>query len=1021
MQQLAAKIRAELPTLTARYAHSLAELPDYAALPAQEHLAASQYDLELLATCLETGDATAFQQYVQERLVKRLAEGFAVEILVKVLTVLEQMLFPLIVDVTTTKFLWATFAKAQRTVMQSVTQRLQSSESQYRQLVSRSPVGIFRTTPAGRITEGNPAFLALTGYDSLAAISELGMVSLYADPAEREQLLALLQAGTVSGFETDFKRRDGQMIAVSITARLAEDEKTGGQFLEGIIQDISERQRMERDRRQLARAVEAIQDAVVITDVQGAIQFVNAAFLELTGYSQAEVLGQNPRILKSGRQGDELYADMWRSIAAGQPWQGEMANQRKDGTYYEAWLTISPICDEQTGQPQSFVAVQRDITERKKLEEQLQATSEHRARQVALSTEVAQEIATLTDLALLLQRVVTLVKERFGYYHAQIFRHAPARQVMVMASGYGVAGEQMLAAGHALPYGQGLVGTAAATGEPLLATDVTVDANWTPHPNLPETKGELAVPIKWRSEVLGVLDVQSDVAGALSQDDQLLLVGLCGQIAVAIQNTRLRQETGEHLQELERLMRAMSREGWKAFRQTSEAQGYLFDHSALSPAPELWNREIGWVAEHGEMTGALSSEQPAVVAPLVARGEFLGALGVYASPDAPLAAAEVDFVGAVSMPVGQALEDARLFEESRRARLAADRLYNLSQDLNAATSVEKLLQVLRRPAQEKGAAEVALFYLDVDEAGLPTRADLMAAWREADAEGLPVGSQLRLSDFSFTELWVSEPDKVFSIADFEQDPRLDDFTRAALRQFGFGAQVILPLKQAAQWLGFLSFSWRGPHELGTEERELYYSLINLSVPAVANLRLLSQTQAALAQVEATHRLYVHERWEEFFSLQGLPFYERTAQGASRLHEEEEFPPVVEQAMRERTTVVQTGEGAVAHSSLVAPITLRGEVIGALGLENEGREWSAEERTLIDAVTTQLGLALENARLLEESQRRAARERLIGGIASRLRAASDVKTVLQRTVQELGQSLGATGTVWMGGKTDDQQE
>ena len=128
--------------------------------------------------------------------------------------------------------------------------------------------------------------------------------------------------------------------------------------------------------------------------------------------------------------------------------------------------------------------------------------------------------------------------------------------------------------------------------------------------------------------------------------------------------------------------------------------------------------------------------------------------------------------------------------------------------------------------------------------------------------------------------------------------------------------------------------------------------------------------------------------------------------------------MVARAMRERALVVQTGEDAESRSSLVAPITLRGEVIGALGLENEGREWSGEERALIKAVTVQLGLALENARLLEDSQRRAARERLIGEISSRLRASSDVETVLQHTVQELSQALGATGTIVMRGETDD---
>ncbi|MBN1659501.1 MAG: response regulator, partial [Anaerolineae bacterium] len=114
---------------------------------------------------------------------------------------------------------------------------------------------------------------------------------------------------------------------------------------------------------------------------------------------------------------------------------------------------------------------------------------------------------------------------------------------MVVAEGYGEVGEKMKAAGHSLPYGRGIVGTVAATGKPVLASDVSKDPHWLTSPYLPGTEGELVVPIKLRDQVLGVLDVQSDRAGALTQEDQVLLLGLAGQIAVAIQNTNLLEQS----------------------------------------------------------------------------------------------------------------------------------------------------------------------------------------------------------------------------------------------------------------------------------------------------------------------------------------------------------------------------------------------------------------------------------------------------------------------------------------------
>ncbi len=200
-----------------------------------------------------------------------------------------------------------------------------------------------------------------------------------------------------------------------------------------------------------------------------------------------------------------------------------------------------------------YCSMLANIIENKRLELQIRRSLQQRGIQVQTSTEVAQEIASATDLDELFKRVVTLIKERFDYYHAQIFRYDPAQDAVVLVTGYGEVGNTMLKAGHTLPMGRGVVGTAAATGKSILAADVRQAEDWRPNPNLPETHGELAVPIKLRDQVLGILDVQSDQAGALSDDDRLLLEGLCGQIAIAIESTRLL----DTVQQSEQLMRTL--------------------------------------------------------------------------------------------------------------------------------------------------------------------------------------------------------------------------------------------------------------------------------------------------------------------------------------------------------------------------------------------------------------------------------------------------------------------------------
>lgn len=138
----------------------------------------------------------------------------------------------------------------------------------------------------------------------------------------------------------------------------------------GIMRDVSLRQKAEVERDRLIAAIEQTSDAIVITDRKAIIQYVNPAFELITGYSRDEVLGQNPRILKSGEQNEQFYQDFWQILNSGRTFKGRMVNRRKDGTVFTEEATISPICD-QDGRIISFVAVKRDISEQILLEAQL--------------------------------------------------------------------------------------------------------------------------------------------------------------------------------------------------------------------------------------------------------------------------------------------------------------------------------------------------------------------------------------------------------------------------------------------------------------------------------------------------------------------------------------------------------------------------------------------------------------------------------------------------------------------------
>ncbi len=134
--------------------------------------------------------------------------------------------------------------------------------------------------------------------------------------------------------------------------------------------EITELKRVEQDLRKLSQAVEQSPASVVITTAEGNIEYVNPKFVEVTGYSEKEVAGRNPRFLKSGQMGPELYEDLWRTVSAGREWRGELHNKKKNGELYWDYSAISPI-KAADGTITHFLAVNEDITLRKEYEERL--------------------------------------------------------------------------------------------------------------------------------------------------------------------------------------------------------------------------------------------------------------------------------------------------------------------------------------------------------------------------------------------------------------------------------------------------------------------------------------------------------------------------------------------------------------------------------------------------------------------------------------------------------------------------
>jgi PAS domain S-box-containing protein len=137
-----------------------------------------------------------------------------------------------------------------------------------------------------------------------------------------------------------------------------------------LVRDITQQRKLELEMLKLSQALRQLFDAVMITDINGNIEYVNPAFEKMTGYTLMEVIGKNPRILKSGKHDKKFFEDMWRTIKQGKVWRGELINRRKNGELYYEEMTISPLVDSD-GNITHFIAIKRDITESKLIESQI--------------------------------------------------------------------------------------------------------------------------------------------------------------------------------------------------------------------------------------------------------------------------------------------------------------------------------------------------------------------------------------------------------------------------------------------------------------------------------------------------------------------------------------------------------------------------------------------------------------------------------------------------------------------------
>ena len=248
---------------------------------------------------------------------------------------------------------------------------LEETEARYRRLVEDSPDAIV-VERQGKIVLVNRAAVMLFGFDSAEDFAGHNLAE-FVIPERRERARGIVgelygREMRIDTRETRGLRRDGSVVDIEVSASSFTD--AGLLAIQVILRDITQRKLDQAENARLIRAIEQVGDSIVITDVNANVVYVNPAFERVSGYSREEVVGKNPRILKSGRQSKEFYAALWEPLKNGESWSGRLINRAKHGRLFTEDATISPVVNA-FGTVINYVAVKRDVTLELELQEQL--------------------------------------------------------------------------------------------------------------------------------------------------------------------------------------------------------------------------------------------------------------------------------------------------------------------------------------------------------------------------------------------------------------------------------------------------------------------------------------------------------------------------------------------------------------------------------------------------------------------------------------------------------------------------
>ncbi len=334
-----------------------------------------------------------------------------------------------------------------------------------------------------------------------------------------------------------------------------------------------------------------------------------------------------------------------------------------------------------------------------------------RASQIEAVSSVARAIASVRDIDTLLPSITKLISQQFGFYHVGIFLLDDKQENAVLRASNSAGGLQMINRQHSLLLDyHSIVGYSISRGEPRIALDVGADSVYFNNPDLPETRSEMALPLRIAEHIIGSLDVQSTQTNAFSEEDISVLTTLADQVAIAIENARLFGEARDALYESRTLFEKYTQQEWSTFARQAKRTGFVFDGKQVLPLDKSLKREATRaVAQTGSLS--LVKESASIGIPIRLRGQTIGVLDVR-SKKGPRQwrQDEINILEAAAERAALALENARLVESAQRRAARERAIGDISTKIGAVSNLESILQTAVEELGRRigGAAEVSL-------------------------------------------------------------------------------------------------------------------------------------------------------------------------------------------------------------------------------------------------------------------------------------------------------------------------